>query len=261
MKLISKDNFAILFTVLLAACGSSIDDSLGSDKIRKKAIQDSAIAYGAQSALAWQSEKINSQLASKRQTLDKIYNFRNIMLPHNVLPPVLRESTTSLKLDDNNTLRSSDRSIEIIQDAKFVTTAPSWRDYLIMTFNVPDKPLDSMLPNSSEEREEWDKYITIGWEKGYKQANAILREKLGKLSQDYAGMAYFKKLYLQGMVTAPQVATADLGITGNTRKLSINDRITRITSNAELNIYRAQNWKPGLSFIKAARKKKTDGIK
>lgn len=232
---------------MLQACSSS-DNELKDNKIRYSAIKDAAISYGAQSALAWQSKKINSKLASKKQTLNEIYDFQRIMLPHNVLPPVIREATNSLNLDDSKTLRAADRTIEIVSDAKFVTTPPSWRDYLIMTYEAPDKPAESMLPKTGDERAIWDQNVTIGWNIGYKQATAILRENLGKLAQDYSGMAFYKKLYAQGMVTAPQVAMATLGITGNNRKVTVNDRIVRITSDSQLSS--SNYWKPVISIKK-----------
>lgn len=247
--------------VLFANACSNQDSPLNSNKIRNKSIQDTAISYAAQSALAWQSNRINTQLMERKNLLDRIYNFNSLILPHNVLPPVLREAKSSLNLSDSKTIRAADRTIEIVHEARFVTSPPTWREYLIMSFEPPEAPADAMLPQSIEEREIWDKNIAIGWAKGYKQANAILREDLGKLAQDYAGMAFFKKLYLQNMVTAPHVATANLGITGDNKKLSINDRITRITSDAELMTYRSNSWKSGISIVKSPRKKKTNDLK
>lgn len=238
----------LIFLILLLQACSSSEDSMSDNKIRLKAVEDAAISYGAQAALAWQSKRINQQLATKQKSLTKIYDFKRIMLPHNVLPPVIREANNSLNLDSEKTLRAADKTIEIVTDARFVTTPPSWRDYLIMNYQMPDDPVSQMLPKSNEERKIWDRNISKGWEIGYKQANAILRERLGKLTQDYTGMALFKKLYSLNMVTAPQVAMADLGITGDNRKLNIGDRIIRITSESGLLPYRSKNWKTGLSI-------------
>lgn len=246
-----------LTMLFLQAC-SQADPSLNSNKIRVQAVQDAALSYGAQSALAWQSKQINAQLSMKQKQLANIYDFKRIMLPHNVLPPVIRGASNALNLDDNRTLRSSEKTIEIIKPARFVTVPPSWRDYLVMNFKAPEKPVDSMLPSSSDERAIWDKYVAEGWRRGYKQANAILSDKLGQLTQDYTGMAYFKKLYILKMVTAPQVAAADLGITGNSQKLAIGDRIVRITSDAILLPNQSGNWQSGLTIKKKARKKRLD---
>lgn len=231
---------------ILQACSAS-DDNIADNKIRLKAVEDAAISYGAQSALAWQSKRINEQLSLKQESLARIFDFKRIMLPHNVLPPVIREASNSLNVDNSKTLRAADKTIEIVQDAKFVTTPPSWRDYLVMNYAMPDKPVTQMLPKSSDERKIWDRNIAKGWQVGYKQANSILRERLGKLTQDYSGMALFKKLYSLHMVTAPQVAMANLGITGDHRKLNIGDRIIRITGESGLLPYRSNSWNPGLT--------------
>ena len=240
---------ASIAIVFVSACSQN-DAELNSNKIRIQAVQDTAISYGAQSALAWQSKKINTQLSNKQKILSTIYDFKRIMLPHNVLPPVINQASNALNLSDSKTLRSSDQVIEIIKDAKFVTTPPSWRDYLIMNFKTPEKPADTMLPRNNMERQIWDQYVVEGWRRGYKQANAILSERLGKLTQDYTGMAFFKKLYVLNMVTAPHVATADLGITGNNKKLTIGDKIVRITNGSELLTNLSKRWKTGLSIKK-----------
>ena len=245
-----KTNSIAITAIVLASACSQNDADLNSNKIRVHAVQDAAISYGAQSALAWQSKRINSQLSKKQKILSSIYDFKRIMLPHNILPPVISQASNALNVSDSKTLRSSDQVIEIIKDAKFVTTPPSWRDYLIMNFKAPDKPADTMLPRNNMEREIWDKYVAEGWRRGYKQANAILSERLGKLTQDYTGMAYFKKLYVLNMVTAPHVATADLGITGDNKKLTIGDKIVRITNDSELLTDSNRHWKTGLSIHK-----------
>ena len=56
--------------ILVQAC-SQASTGLNSNKIRYKAVQDAALSYGAQSALAWQSNKINAQLSKKQKAIYK----------------------------------------------------------------------------------------------------------------------------------------------------------------------------------------------
>ena len=99
-------------------------------KIRIQALKDTALSIGAQGALSLRSKELSAMLAPKAKQLSQIYNFGGLMLADNVLPPVLQQSAQSLNLQSPDTLTLSDHSYKIIKQARFVTTAPTWRDYL-----------------------------------------------------------------------------------------------------------------------------------
>jgi defect in organelle trafficking protein DotC len=101
--------------------------------MRNQAIQDTAMSVGAQSGLAWRAEQVNEILQAKSKYLDQVFNFGGLMLGSHVLPPVLVTSNKSLKLDSADTIRLSDQTYKILNQAKFVTTPPTWRDYLWMS--------------------------------------------------------------------------------------------------------------------------------
>jgi len=102
--------------------------------IRGQALQETAVSLGAQGALAWRANQINTMLDQQYSNLDHIFNFNQLMLPHNVLPPVLVQSSGDLTQDDADTLRLSDKTYKILAPARFVTTPPTWRDYLWLNF-------------------------------------------------------------------------------------------------------------------------------
>lgn len=198
-------------------------------QIRLKALEDTAMSLGAQGGLAWASQQINKRMERDKWYLETIYNFNGMMLSHGVLPPVLEEGNNSLNLADPNTIRIADKTYQIVQQARFATTPPNWREYIWLPFNKPELPNKVLLPRTSEEKELWRKSIKIGWEKGIEQAYSIFQQNLARLKRDYNGMILYRKLLQQKMVSAPYVSKTELGVTGDGSDMRINDQVLRIT--------------------------------
>ncbi len=198
-------------------------------QIRFKALEDTAMSLGAQGGLAWASQQINARLQKDKWNLETIYNFNGMMLSHGVLPPVLVEGDNSLNLADPNTIRVADKTYKIVQQARFATTPPNWREYLWMSFNKPELPNKVLLPRNEEEHKIWSKGVLAGWEKGIEQAYSIFEQNLARLKRDYRGMILYRKLLQENMVSAPYVSRTELGITGDGNDMRINDQVLRIT--------------------------------
>lgn len=218
----------------------------GINPIRVQALTEAGMTIGAQGALALRSQQIDTILTKDTKLLDQAFNFNALMLPNNVLPPVLVEGDRTLNLADDNTIRIADRTYKIDQQARFVTAPPTWHDYLWMDFPKPDKPDNSLLPKNKTETKVWDQAVQDGWKKGVDQANSIFAENVARLKRDYEGMALYKKLVDQNMVSTPYVATTALGVTGNGNQITINDKVKRITALPQLNPD-AANWKPAVA--------------
>lgn len=217
--------------------------SVGLTDIRYAAIKETALGLGARAALAWRSQQIDAVLTEDATVLNKAYNFYGLMLPHNILPPVLQEARDTLNLASPNTLRLAAQVYKIKSQARFVTAPPTWRDYLWMDYPVPERPNNTLLPENRVEQGVWNQYVAEGWNNGIVQANNIFSANLANLNQDYKGMVIYLRLYQENMVSAPFVAKTDLGITGNGSQMSINDRVLRITALPQLNL-KGNTWKP-----------------
>jgi len=211
--------------------------------IKQQALREVAMTLGAQGALAWQAEHIDNALQEESVYLDHIFNFNLILINNNVLPPVLAEADQTLSLSSDNALRLANKTYELIAPARFVTTPPTWRTYLWLNFKKPSLPHNSLLPHNRAESVVWNQYLQEGWQQGLRQADAIFASNLARLKRDYVGMVLYRKLLEQGMVSAPFIAKADLGITGDAHQIRIDDQIIRITSNSELQPD-AKKWKP-----------------
>ena len=210
-------------------------------QLRSKLLTDTAMSIGAQGGLSWAAEKINAHLNNDRIYLDSIYNFNAMLLSHGVLPPVLVESSNSLNLADSTTIRVADKTYQIVEQARFATTTPNWRDYLWLTYTKPVMPDKSLLPRNSEEQKIWKKAIHTGWEKGIQQAYSIFQQNMARLKRNYHGMILYRKLLQQKMVNPPFVSRTELGVTGNGTDMRVNDQVLRIVELPQLQT-ESKNW-------------------
>ncbi|MCH9769821.1 MAG: type IV secretion system DotC family protein [Gammaproteobacteria bacterium] len=216
------------------------------NQIRYKALEETATQLGATGALAWRSKNINSALELQANYLDRVFDFNQLMLPNSVLPPVLVEANDELNQDSSDTLRLASKIYKIEAPARFVTAPPNWRNYLWMNFKKPALPSHTLLPNSRAEANTWNYFLKQGWQQGLQQADQIFEVNLNRLKRDYAGMILYRKLYSEHIVSAPFVAKADLGVTGNKDELRINDRVLRITAGSALQT-NSKKWLPVLT--------------
>lgn len=211
--------------------------------LRYRFLTETATLVGAQGGLAWRSEQLNCILKRQQSQLDSVYNFRALMLKDDIRPPILEEGRQELNLENCETIRASDQIFRIVQPPCFVTAPPDWRDYLMMKYCQPEQPDITLLPKNVDEAGVWNCYVNSGWQQGIEQANQIFAENLLRLKRDYNGMALYRKLLAQNMVTPPYVAKTELGITGNDNELRINDRILRISATSRLNT-NSDTWNP-----------------
>ncbi|HVE44589.1 MAG TPA: type IV secretion system DotC family protein [Gammaproteobacteria bacterium] len=210
--------------------------------LRAKALQDSAMSIGAQGGLAWASQRMNSNMEKDDKYLNSIFNFGAMMLSHGVLPPVLEEGDNSLNLSDPNTIRVADRTYKIVQQARFATTPPNWREYLWMSYSKPTLPDNTLLPRNKDEQKVWREGVDAGWEKGIAQSYSIFQQNLARLKRDYRGMLLYRKLLQQKMISPPFVARTELGVTGDGSDMRINDQVLRIVELPKLQT-NGSHWK------------------
>lgn len=260
----------VVLSILLAACGSTSRTNLGDtgslaglqsmakgkytraqkqqkmSKIREMALKETALSLGAQSGLAYRSKVIDEQLTKQARNLDTIYDFNSLVLEHNILPPVLLEGRNTLNLADSQSIRISDRTYKVAKQAHFITTPPTWRQYLWMDYVKPEAPNSTLLPKTKMERELWCIYTAKGWKNGIEQANTILEESIGRIKEDFGGMIMYRKLLAMNMVSPPYVSHTDLGVTGDASEIHIDDRVLRITALPALNI-NSNEWKAAVA--------------
>ncbi len=241
-KAISTDNLSDIES-LSSSSYSESEKTIGN--IREQGLKETALTLGAQSGLAYRSKEINASLEKKSTSLNNVFNFYPLMLEHSVVPPVLIQADNTLSLSGPDSLRISHKTYRIAKQATFVTTPPTWRNYLWMNFKTPELPNKTLLPRTPEEEKIWKKYVAIGWKKGLAQADQIFNVNLAQLKRDYQGMLLYRDLLAKHMISEPFVAKTDLGITGDGNSININDQVLRITATPQLQT-NSKEWQPVL---------------
>ncbi len=210
------------------------DSNAAIGALRAQALRETALSLGARGGLAERALQINATLLNYEPLLDRVYRFNGMLLDDNILPPVLIEARNTLNLSGGDSIRVADRNYKIVNQAKFVTAAPTWREYLLMAYDLPQLPDRSLLPRNKPERIMWENDLEEGWKAGLQQAELIFMENINRLVRDYRGMILYRNLLAQHIVSEPYVATLDMGITGGGNDMTVNDRLLRITAFPQL---------------------------
>jgi len=205
-----------------------------------EALRDSAMALGAQAALARRSFQINAMLERHEAQLNRIFQLQRLAIPAPngsiVMPPVVTESTDHFRVSgDGQVASTADTVYRIVAPGRIVSIMPNWRDYLVRKWDSAELPPAEILPKTAEERTVWRRYVAEGWKEGITQANAIFDADMARLERDVAGMVRYRSLVAQGIISEMYFAAADRGVTGGGDELNIGDRIVRITVPARLN--------------------------
>lgn len=216
--------------------------------IRKEAIRESAISYGARAGLAWRTYYIRREMDRRGRALDKIYDFRQLLIPAPsgllIEPPVISENVNAMLIEgDGQQAAVSDRIYNIMNTAKIVAAPRTWRTYLERHWGKVSPPPNVLRPKNREERALWVRLVRKGWTEGVKQADEIFEQDLNRLVGDFEGMIRYRMLLAQGMVSAPYALQVDRGVTGGGDEMRIGDRAVQITGKPSL-ITGHQTWQP-----------------
>ena len=207
--------------------------------IRFDAMKEAALSYGARGGLAWRTWEIRAELEHTSDYMDKVFDFRQLLIaaPSGLLiePPIVSEQENALLIEaGGQTAAVSDRVYAISANAKIVSAARVWRNYLERDWGTVTPPPDVLLPETPEEKERWVEWIRQGWKSGVEQADEIFQSDLHALSADYQGMVRYRMLLAQGMVSPPYALHIDRGVTGGGDEMRVGDRAIQITGKPEL---------------------------
>jgi defect in organelle trafficking protein DotC len=207
-----------------------------SASIRMDTLQQTAAALGAQAGLLKRSVATNEMLLKEGNRLDRIFDFNAMMVYKNVLAPVLTEGRSTYSQNSEDEIRLADRMYKIEQPAKFIPHPPTWRDYLQqnVTSTKVEKPHESLLPKTEDEKAVWDVWVQKGWSEGVLQSDAMFSQGLYRLKRDYSGMIQYKILLKQGLVSQPVVSQSNLGTTGGGSQMNLQDKVYRISAPTNL---------------------------
>lgn len=228
----------------LSSDSAYYQQAFSSENIRIQAIKEAAQSLGMQAGLAAESQVIDQSLAQHEEQLSDVYNFRRLMYKDNILPPVIVQATNTVSIgSDNDELNIGGQVYKIIQQAKFVTTPPTWRDYLWMNYPEPQLPNAVLLPHNDQEQAIWTQTLSSAWDAGEQQAMTIYHINLHRMVRDFDGMLLYKSLLLQNMVSPYYMKKTTHGVVGNGTQMVIDQQNWQITQQPQLQIH-SNYWQP-----------------
>lgn len=216
--------------------------------IRGDALKEAALSYGARGGLAWRTYYIRQSLDERATYMDKVFDFRLLLIPAPsgllIEPPVISEAVNAMIIDAAGTTAAvADRVYDINANARIVSTARSWRNYLERDWGEVTEPPDILRPETPEERKKWAAFVANGWKRGVEQADEIFQDDLNQLKADYQGMVRYRMLLSQGMITPPYALQTDRGVTSTGTAMRVGDRAVQITGMPEF-VPGTETWQP-----------------
>lgn len=196
--------------------------------LKAQTLREAAGTIAFQKAVSLGYARYVSACKKRALELDRIFNFRSLLMEGRVLPPVIRSLSHATTLSSPNEARFVEQAFRIAKPARMVSTSPTWRDYLETEFAAFEAGPD-LLPGDEEEARAWQEGAREGWSEGLKQARDLFDTKFAELVSDFRGMLEFRMLAQRGMVSMPQIARGDLGIRAGDRVLHLNESVFRIT--------------------------------
>lgn len=204
--------------------------------MREQMIFEAACSLGARGGLSDQSQKIRKSLELQSAALDK-FNFQPLMTREGMLPPVVTEEQDSIRQEGEKDKRSARVIYRMVQEARLVTIAPTWRDYLYVGLpeaGKVDMPHKSFYPANDAEKSVWKKAVNECWKAGVSQADGVFNENMARFERDYFGMIRYKMLAAHNMVESLKVGTEIKPVSGNRTEIIIDDQRYRILGSGGL---------------------------
>lgn len=219
--------------------------------VREAALRESATVYGAREGLRVQSCAIRAEIERKTVELDKRYRFGELMMGRGILPPVISEARDSVALDAT-VMRVASFVFHLDENARVVDVPPTWRDWLYVGLSFDAcgaTPVDvpgheQLKPQNAAEEAFFRDVLTRSYEMGVQQAKDVLAANLARLERTYLGMRRYYRLYAQGMVSAPVIATStDVVNREDPNTLIVGNTVIRITVPVDF-VERSELWRP-----------------
>lgn len=221
-------------------------DEPGGLQIRRDAMREAALSYGARGGLAHRTFEIQRRIVEYGTSFSKMYDFKRLLIaaPSGLLiePPVVSEAQRAVIVNGGGQEAAvADRIYKINRAARIVTAARDWHLYLERDWGRVDPPAGMLLPKTDDERKQWREWVSEGWDEGVKQAQEIFEADLSRITNDIVGMARYRELLAQGMISPPYALQEDRGVTGGGSEMRIGDRGLMITGPSAF-IPRSDKW-------------------
>lgn len=205
------------------------------ENVRVQMVRNAATSAAMRAGLAQQTLVINRLIDERSRELDQIYDFSSLLIDGMILPPVIRR-VERITEQEGDVLSYSAVRFRIVKQAKMVTRAPTWREFLrIPIFDNNNAVHPSLLPKSSDEKAAAAEGLKTGWEAGAKQANEMFFRGQQRLLNEFLGVMTYHALLKSNMVTLPKIARKNIPVSGDGSSMTIDQSVYSIQSRPSFN--------------------------
>src|SRR5581483_10534999 len=112
--------------------GLPVDKTRG---LRYEALKEVAYTLGVQTGVRWRYQAIDEMLEANRSPLDRVFDFRPLMLHDGrVVPAVVSSTEGAYRIVSATEAHQTEATYTIEAEARLVTRPPDWRDYLMQSY-------------------------------------------------------------------------------------------------------------------------------
>jgi len=199
----------------------------------------------------FQSEikNINKSLERRSSDLDKTYNFRNLLIKGNLLPPVIVKGKNLMTREGNSEFKESSFVYRIRKKARISFNSITWREYIYFDSSEVDRPIlnPGLKPKSNEEKKIWRESIDKGFKMGIQHARDLRDYKFAQLNEDYAGMLLSYRLHELNMLSFSGLKQINKGTLVTENAININE--TQISIEGKDAFKPNKSWKPMIRLL------------
>lgn len=209
----------------------SIEKSIQTgDGSRFEALKTSAYDLGIKGGLYRRRKEINEMLRKSAPQLIRLFDFSVYMLPGNVFPPVITQTEGMINSQSRTEQRLVRHSYHMVTMPKLLISPPTYLNYLVRHYPVPELPNTVLLPVTDIEKKNWKLWVAEAWQIGEAQADKQYESDANRLQRDLQGIRLFHDLVARGVITMPRVAKQDYGVvlSKDGKNLTIGDEVISI---------------------------------
>jgi hypothetical protein len=210
--------------------------------LRPMAIREAAQLVTLQTAISWRYKRLLSAVEKYSSIMDDAFNFSPLLMTHGdalIMPPVLTRAGASMRIEKPDTATTSKTSYELLAPARYVSTVPHWREYLMVDgFPAPEKPNPAVMPKDDKERAVWRAAVREAWAQGVAEADQLFADNVSRMARSYRGVMLYHLMTAQHLLSRVGTASADLGMktSDNGNKLNIGQKVYRITATSAFTV-------------------------
>lgn len=209
--------------------------------LRFRSMRQEGLRLGAQAGLAERYSMIMEYLGKNESKANVIFSFAGFVNDGNLLVPAVHQAQNQFKMDGEEA-RVVSNAYTIAEEARIVSSVPTWRDWLAQEYEMPEQPHYSLLPRTPGEIKVWEQSVTDGWRAGVVQANDIYSDRLNDLTRAVEGRYLYRVLEEKKMIEPSLLRVERNKVTYNGRTMNIGEVIYSVQSKA--NYTSGDNWKP-----------------